>query len=171
MPSNNCISDYRDQLNLIQATYTYYSGIGHVILGGDWNASLLDHGHINVGKSVNFRQFVRINKRNPVNTRAICSGPSYTYIPVKSMIDYILMDDVTSNLVLSCCILEEGSCSSTSDHLPIVCMLKSDNSHNPTPGACLNKWIAWHKASPENLKEYEHKLTHLLLSLENWCSV
>ena len=169
MPSNNCINDYRDQLNLIQATYTYYSEMGHVILGGDWNASLLDEEHINVSKSTDLRQFVRINNVYPVNTIATCSGPSYTYMPVKSMIDYIFMDEITLHLVSSCCILEEGSCSSTSDHMPIVCTLRPGNPGIPKPGICSkNKWIAWNKASPENLKNYENKLAHLLLSLQNW---
>ena len=126
--------------------------MGHVILGGDWNASLLDEEHINVSKSTDLRQFVRINNIYPVNTIATCSGPSYTCMPVKSMIDYILIDEITFHLVSSCCILEEGSCSSTSDHLPIVRTLRLGNPGIPKPGICSkNKWIAWHKASPENL--------------------
>ena len=120
LPSNNCINEYREQLNIIQATYTYYSEIGHVILGGDWNASLLDQEHINVSKSMELRQFVRINNIHPINNMVTCTGPRYTYLPMKSMIDYIFSDEVTANLVLSCYIIEEGSCSSTSDHLPIV---------------------------------------------------
>ena len=90
MLSNNYINAYRGELNQIQTMYAYYSEIGHVILGGDWNASILEHEHININKSSELRHFVNSNCIQAIYKMAVCTGPGYTYLPVESMIDYIL---------------------------------------------------------------------------------
>ncbi|MEW8546047.1 MAG: reverse transcriptase family protein [Candidatus Thiodiazotropha sp.] len=161
LPSNNYINDYREAISYLQEIFTYYSENGHVVLAGDMNASLSQHNHINSGKSNELRRFVSDNCIKAINSLPGCSGPNYTYLTVKSMIDYILTDDVTSWFVRKCQILSEGTFSSTSDHLPILCEFNVDTNIAITPIAD-TKWIAWHKATDDGLKEYKETLSERL---------
>ena len=167
MPSNNYINDYRDELNQIQAIYAHYSERGHVILGGDWNASILEQRHINIGKSRELRHFVKSNSIQAINILELCTGPKYTYLPVESMIDYILTDEATSTLVQSCKIIDDGACPSTSDHLPILCSIAIENTTVP-PLITQSQWIAWHKANDDQIHKYQTLLSSLLQGLFDW---
>ena len=167
MPSNNYINDYRDELNQVQAIYTHYSEAGHVILGGDWNASILEQQHINLSKSRELRYFVNGNNIQAINTLPLCDGPNFTYLPAESMIDYVLTDEVTANLVLSCKIIDDGGCPSTSDHLPILCCIATENTIIPQ-SINQSKWIAWHKAKDDQILKYQTVLSNLLQDLMDW---
>ena len=119
--------------------------------------------HTNASKSREFKQFIDNYNIKLINSKPFCQGPSYTYLPKQTMLDYILTGELTASMVSSCEILEEGSFDSTSDHLPIVCMIQFQYKiiHEKLESA---KWTAWHKADQSQLKAYE---SFLFDSLQN----
>ena len=143
--------------------HSCYSDNGHVIIAGDMNSSVVNEEHTNASKSREFKLFIDNYNIKIINSKPFCQGPSYTYLPIQIMLDYILTDELTASLVSSCEILEEGSCASTPDHLPIICMIQFQYKiiHEKLESA---KWAAWHKAEQSQLKAYE---LFLFESLQN----
>ena len=164
MPSSNNIGEYREQITSLQEIYSYYSEVGHVIIGGDMNASLLGELHSNKYKSTELVKLVQDNSMVAINNTSVCTGPSYTFIPTRTMIDYILTDDVTACRGGTCEILKEGSFPSTSDHLPIVCCFNMDKFEIYQPVDNIT-WTAWHKAEPGQFQQYEMTVSDTLQSL------
>ena len=163
LPANNNINHYRDYLDSLQEVYSCYSDNGHVIIAGDMNSSVMNKEHTNASKSREFKQFIDNYNIKIINSKPFCLGPSYTYLPKQTMLDYILTDELTASLVSSCEIFYEGSFASTSDNLPIVCTIQFQHKiiHEKLESA---KWTAWHKAEQSQLKAYE---SFLFESLQN----
>ena len=152
MPACNNVNDYREQILNLQEIHSTYSEIGHVIFGGDMNASILGELRTNRYKSSELLKFIQGSDIVAVNNMTKCTGPSYTFIPTMTMLDYIFTDDVTACQVNTCGILAEGTISSTSDHLPIVCCFDLHQTviHQTVD---VGNWTAWHKADPNQLKK------------------
>ncbi|MEW8547703.1 MAG: endonuclease/exonuclease/phosphatase family protein, partial [Candidatus Thiodiazotropha sp.] len=164
MPASNNINDYRDQIMSLQEIYSYYSDVGHVIFGGDMNASLLGEQQSNKYKSIELLKLINNNSLVAINNLSSCTGPSYTFLPTRTMIDYVFTDDITACRVQTCEILAEGLFSSTSDHLPIVCCLDTQQYAIYQPLDSIT-WTAWHKADPAQLQQYEMTLSASLQGL------
>ena len=113
MPACNNIGEYREHMLYLQEIYSSYAEIGHVIFGGDMNASIISEPRINKPKSTELLKFIRCQNITALNNMAVCTGPSYTFIPTMTMLDYIFTDDVTACQLNSCEILAEGKISST----------------------------------------------------------
>ena len=152
MPSSNNIGEYREQITSLQEIYSYYSEVDHVIIGGDTNASLLGELHSNKYKSTELVKSVQDNSMVAINNTSVCTGPSYTFIPTRTVIDYIVTDDVTVCSVGTCEIVTEGSFPSTSDHLPVVCCFNMDKFEINQPVDNIT-WTAWHKAKPGKFQQ------------------
>ena len=155
MPSDNDIQTYRDTLQIVDDLYNQYSQFGHVILGGDFNASCRseDQGKTNVYKSRSLCNFLNYNNIFAVNTSGMRIGSEYSYITTKSMLDYIFVDNIIYSRVNACNIFTEGSISSTSDHLPIFLTIMSNIPVNNLLYSD-KKWPAWYKTSTESLLQY-----------------
>ena len=82
------------------------------------------------------------------------------------MLDYILTDEITANFCYSCEILNEGAFPSTSDHLPVLCRFVGQSVITNTVLEN-SKWTAWHKASIEQLSNYEKVLSNSLQAILN----
>ena len=80
------------------------------------------------------------------------------------MLDYILTDEITANFCYSCEILNEGAFPSTSDHLPVLCRFVGQSVITNTVLEN-SKWTAWHKASIEQLSNYEKVLSNSLQAI------
>lgn len=111
----------------VDITYSLYEHLhsqnGQVIFAGDFNASLLRELHTNNINSFILCKFVkRCNFLTPLVDFSVY-GQSFSFIPKQTMLDYILLSQDITNCHDE--ILEEGSISSTSDHLPVVCNLET----------------------------------------------
>ena len=166
MPACNNIIAYREHILYLQEIYSSYSEIGHVILGGDMNASILGESRANQPKSRELLKFIRNQNIVAINNMTMCIGPSYTFIPTMTMLDYIFTDDITACQVKSCEILAEGTISSTSDHLPIFCCFDFQRTviHQAVD---VSNWTAWHKATPDQLQTYEPTVSESVQGLLN----
>lgn len=58
LPSDNNLGTYAQEITIVENMYHYYSSYGKVILGGDFNGSLLDQQHTNQHKSKLLTKFV-----------------------------------------------------------------------------------------------------------------
>lgn len=72
--------------------YHYYSSYGKVILGGDFNGSLLDQQHTNQHKSKLLTKFVMNCGLSRQYSDFSANGDSYTFIQRQTTLDYILFD-------------------------------------------------------------------------------
>ena len=73
MPACNNISDYRVQILYLQEMYSSYSETGHVIFGGDMNASILGELHTNRYKSSELLKFIQGSDIVAVNNMTKCT--------------------------------------------------------------------------------------------------
>ncbi|VDI21735.1 Hypothetical predicted protein [Mytilus galloprovincialis] len=85
------------------------------------------------------------------------TGPDYTFITKKTMIDYFLVNKSVLRQLRSCEILDEGSISSTSDHLPIIVELLIDNNPHRIMNS-YSKFPAWHKINDEHIRNYQDSM-------------
>ncbi|VDI49007.1 Hypothetical predicted protein [Mytilus galloprovincialis] len=73
------------------------------------------------------------------------------------MLDYILIDETLVRQLRRYEILEEGTFSSTYDHLPVIaCVELDENPHIDLNN--FSKLPAWHKINEHSIKEYQDKL-------------
>ena len=159
MPASNSIESYRDEIITLNTICNYYLNEGYVVVGGDMNASLVDNQNINVSKSNILRTFVQTNNmccQYDIKTPRL-AGPNYTFIPYHTSIDYILMDSITSRRVACHETIDEGHISSTSDHLPIVCKIKTEKVCSKQAISGQN-WIAWNRIDQNCINKYQDKL-------------
>lgn len=148
--------------SIVENMYHYYSAYGKVILGGDFNGSLLDQQHTNQHKSKLLTKFVMNCGLSRQNSDFIANGDSYTFIQKQTTLDYILFDKfVLKNNLQHYAIIKEGTISLTSDHLPVVAIFDLHISRHQLHFS-ETKLPAWHKATPESLAEYKAKVTNAL---------
>ncbi|XP_062576621.1 uncharacterized protein LOC134238510 [Saccostrea cucullata] len=156
LPSDSNTQSYVDEINLLEALYNLYSSYGDVLIGGDFNASLYtkDYSHCNLQKSKIMKDLITRNNLACPNIDFKTSGSNYTFNTTRTTLDYIICSKTLSNYVVIYHVYEEGSFSSTSDHLPICMELQTDIKTHvlSKPSASLP---AWHKAKPDQIKEYE----------------
>ena len=102
--------------------YSCYFDNGHVIIADDINSSVVNEEHTNASKSSKFKFKLFFDNYNIkiINNKPFIQGPSYTYLPIPTMLEYVLTDVLTASLVKSCEILQEGTFASTSDLLSII---------------------------------------------------
>ena len=103
---------------------------------GDFNASVLREMHTNNVKSDILCNFVdQCNLLTPLIDFDV-HGESFCFVPKQTKLNYIL---VNNNIdVHHCEILEDGSISSTSDHLPIVCTMDIQIMQSNLQEPCVN---------------------------------
>jgi hypothetical protein len=82
-------------------------------------------------------------------------GDTYTFIQKQTTLDYILFDKYLVHGLQSYKIIEEGSISITSDHLPIVAKFDFKVSRHSLKNSS-SKQPAWHKATTQSLAQYIH---------------
>jgi len=171
MPANNDKEAYRDILNELDALFSWYSRLGDVLIGGDFNGHIFTEGVPNsqhsTSKSAMLTEFVNRNNLAPMHT-SIDRLSNYTFIPNKTTLDYILMEKSSVHLTISFNIVNERDIL-TSDHLPIVARLA-------TPLRLTNEakprrtCIAWNKCTQTHIAQYnydvERRVTDLLTQTE-----
>jgi hypothetical protein len=73
------------------------------------------------------------------------------------MLDYVLVCEYLKNQITDYAIIEEGTISSTSDHLPIIVKIQILNSlRSLLPNT--NIWPAWHKMCTDTTIKYCNQL-------------
>ena len=140
----------------------YYVTQGNIIIAGDLNAQYISqNSNSSNKKSKHLTDFINSNSLVPVNISNLCSGPNYSFIPSRSMIDHFLIDATTAASCHSCQVIDESRLTLTSDHFPIL--LKLDLDSHPTSQVTTlsrdTKCIQWHKATTETLQTYSEVLT------------
>ncbi|CAG2209672.1 unnamed protein product [Mytilus edulis] len=138
---------------------SYYCNYGSVIVAGDLNASCRtkDRLHSNHCKSDELQKFVKRHDLLFSGGQIKHTGPDYTFITKKTMIDYFLVNKSVLRQLRSCEILDEGSISSTSDHLPIVVELSIDNNPHRIMNS-YSKFPAWHKINDDHIRKYQEHM-------------
>ena len=74
------------------------------------------------------------------------------------MLDYILSDTHMYNALIYYEILDEGTISTTSDHLPIIAVFRVQNTQHYLIESAASKTPAWHKISKELIQKYETEI-------------
>ena len=93
------------------------------------------------------------------------SDPSFTFVPAKTLIDHVLVEEVIVQNIQNVKILPETEVI-TSDHLPILASFKLQTGVDKKSEPKSN--VAWHKCSEHQLNEYCLILEHeLSLHLQN----
>ena len=116
---------YKDVLSDLQALFSTYNALGTVVLAGDFNSQLIN-GPINKMKHSKkhiFTKFVLDNNLRDVVKLRPSNDPSYTYVPAKTLIDHVLVENDYIDNIRSANIVPETEVL-TSDHLPIKVTLK-----------------------------------------------
>ena len=155
LPASSNMDEYRYEMNILKDYVTLYSGYGKVVVGGDFNASIVesDLHRTNTSKSVEFSNLIINNALVPVNASNQCVGSRYTYIPCQTLLDYILVDDSLYPNVRHCENLEEGTLGLTSDHLPVMLSIDIPIA-NDTLTLPAEPWPSWHKATISDLSRF-----------------
>lgn len=161
LPSDNNLDIYAQELTIVKNMYHYYSSYGKVILGGDFNGSLLDQQHTNQHKSKLLTKFVLNYSLFRQDSDFIANGDSYTFMQKQTTLDYILFDKLVLKNLNHYVIIQEGTISLTSDHLTVVATLDLHISKHQLYYS-ETKLPAWHKATPESLAEYKTQVTNAL---------
>lgn len=91
------------------------------------------------------------------------NGDSYTFIQKQTTLDYILFDKFVLKNLKHYVIIQEGTISLTSDHLPVVATFDLHISRHQLHYS-QTKLPARHKATPESLAEYKTQVTNALAS-------
>ncbi|CAC5385645.1 unnamed protein product [Mytilus coruscus] len=162
LPADGSIDNYRQELNALDDLYTYYINYGKVVVAGDFNASCINKNlqFTNTTKSKELQNFVHrhyICHPFTDTCKTLLKGPEFTFTLKNTMLDYILIDETLVRQLRRYEILEEGTFSSTSDHLPVIACIELDEN----PHIDLNnfsKLPAWHKINKHSTKEYQDKL-------------
>ncbi|CAG2248802.1 unnamed protein product [Mytilus edulis] len=144
---------------MLDTLVSYYCNYGSVIVAGDLNASCRtkDRLHSNHCKSDELQKFVKRHDLLFSGGKIKHTGPDYTFITKKTMIDYFLVNKSVLRQLRSCEILDEGSISSTSDHLPIIVELLIDNNPHRIMNS-YSKFPAWHKINDEHIRNYQEPM-------------
>lgn len=153
LPSDNNLDIYAQELTIFENIYHYYSSYGKVILGGDFNGSPLDQQQTNQNKSKLLTKFFMNCGLSRQDSDFSANGDSYTFIQRQTTLDYILFDKFVLKNLKHYVIIQEGSISLTSDHLPVVATFDIHISRHQLHYS-ETKLPAWHKATPESLAEY-----------------
>ena len=117
MPLQNDNVIYKENLQVLYDIMSFYNDKEKVIIGGDFNASLVDRAHINAHKSELLLKFVNDNNLTALNTTSPTS--MYTYTTYQTTIDYILFNKHTEKFFEKCDVIDNSSIAVASDHLPI----------------------------------------------------
>lgn len=168
MPSTDYpIEIYRNYIQSVNDLYDQYSSIGKVILIGDWNAELSGDRYTSRldAQSMELQAMCDILDLSSLCTSMKCSGPSYSFDPFesgknRSLIDHVLVQGSSLDLVESCAILNDKPFN-TSDHLPIVFSLNVEPIDVPVNDLEVTH-INWKKASLSDRNNYAATLAHLL---------
>lgn len=72
-----------------------------------------------------FHEFISANNLIPVNKSSLCSGLPYTFLPLETTIDYILVTDTMLDCIQSCRVFSAADADIASDHAILECVLKS----------------------------------------------
>lgn len=137
------------------------------MFGGDFNASCKYEPCTNVRKSLLLQTFIKEHSLIPINLSDKCKGCTYTFVPTKTSLDYIITDDIAEKHVQECEVMCDGAVDIVSDHLPILVSLSFGRMiHVPiTNKVRMHKNAAWHKASADQITAYQRDMEEPLFSL------
>ena len=129
MPADTDLSLYRESLRDVEALFDFYSKLGNVVLGGDFNAKISSHAENGYSKTAMLSNFI---DRNTLTSLQQLYGMSawFTYTPNKTSIDHIIVENAYKHLYTSFSILDEREIM-TSDHLLLLFSVKK-NSFTPS---------------------------------------
>ncbi|CAC5398172.1 unnamed protein product [Mytilus coruscus] len=92
------MQNYKYEMNIVKDYVNNYSQFDPVIVAGDFNTScrVTDLERTNVNKSIIFSDFILRNNIVPVNASRLCDTSSFTYIPTRTVLDYLLVSEELS---------------------------------------------------------------------------
>ena len=165
MPADNNLSYYDDTLSELQTCIEFYSRIGKIIVAGDLNAQI-SWPSCNApisGSIYKFRvlsEMVHNYHLVPLELTALCTGPRYSFIPTRSMIDHILVDRSLENNVTDFHVIDGNEFVLTSDHLPLIATFNLREATSTNVNFCSensqrNDMIAWRKITSDAITQYQ----------------
>ncbi|CAB4025724.1 Hypothetical predicted protein [Paramuricea clavata] len=127
LPStNDSTSSYREYINTMEDSIAHLKSLGAVVLAGDFNAHIGNHGGPRSFKEVNNRGHILISLLDQfqfisVNSQELCNGPIETFHSNQgstlSTIDHIFVNKEHLPLI-KWCYVESDNCRKLSYHLP-----------------------------------------------------
>ena len=174
MPAENNLTYYSDTFSELQTRLEIYLGRGKVIVAGDLNAQVswpVNDTALSgsISKSQILTQMMHTYHLVPLELASFCTGPRYSFIPTKTMLDHILVDRSVERCAINCRVVSDGELVLTSDHLPIVATiglreatstewdLQNEVSHR-------NDMIAWRKVTSDDISLYHN---HIEIALDH----
>jgi len=160
LPADNDIGSYRETISELETYVTHYSTLGHVILGGDFNAQIQNRatGSLSISKSRALCEFTKNLSLLPVNYTPLAEGAAYSFTLHENMLDYISINEDILQNITKFKILEESEIQ-TSDHLPLIMSLVSTcNSKTNEQNHTYSHVTAWHKATYQHTLAYQNRL-------------
>ena len=134
--------------------FDFYSKLGNLVLGGDFNAKISSHAENGYSKTAMLSNFI---DRNTLTSLQQLYGMSawFTYTPNKTSIDHRIVENAYKHLYTSFSILDEREIM-TSDHLPLLFSVKK-NSFTPSI-ISPRKTIDWQKCNDHHISAYKSEI-------------
>ena len=158
LPADGGLIFYNECVDKLFDLYSYYSEFGRVIIAGDLNAryKFKPNSYVQEQKSKILTNFIDNTNCIPINQTAKCYGPKYTFEPMQSTLDYILIQESCFDIVTNCIVVDNSDCSIASDHLPIITSINIPTSRHIAKDTKLSP--SWHKATDAQLNDYQSRI-------------
>ena len=177
LPStNDSTSSYREYINTLEDSIAHLKSLGAVVLAGDFNAHIGNHGGPRSFKEVNNRGHILISLLDQfqfisVNSQELCNGPIETFHSNQgstlSTIDHIFVNQEHLPLI-KWCYVESDNCSNLSYHLPVICSWDLQLPLLSTRSKTAHMSLSWKTLLNETVKiRYQNSVKRRLESLEN----
>lgn len=155
LPHSNNIEDYKNYIRSIWDIWSTYNELGDILMLGDFNARTDNHlvSYASKMKKQMFTNFVSENNISILNKGDKHRGTDYSFFPMQTTLDYMLVNHSCNNLIGYCETISSSDIEIASDHLLLFCTLSLPINHFfNKPDFMLP---AWHKASAEMLITYQ----------------
>ena len=157
MPHQTCyISNFGDELNVLENIICEYSQMGEICIIGDVNVSLgIEYGKRGTRTNANGKRMMNMMLRydmHPIDL-IIGEGPrwTYTWANGKTYIDHVFVSDGLKYAITKCNVIED-EIANVSDHLPIAIEIQEYYSATPRDMNARSQ-VAWHKMTPGEIND------------------
>ena len=161
LPADSSIDNFREELNALDDLYAYYSNYGQVVIEGDLNSSCVNTNIDGTYKAKSNELQCFVKRHSFYHTfkdgNIPFKGPELTFTLKRIMLDYILFHESHVRQGRRYAILEEGSFSSISDHLPVIATVYVEENPHIEMNSYL-KLPSWHKITNDLMAKYQGEL-------------
>lgn len=169
LPASSSIDEYRIAISDLQSLITFYYTRGKVIIAGDMNAHVLSGPFTTASKHGLLTNFMLRNNLISSYNISTFTGPSCTFKPTMSTLDYFFMDDSLQNEAEHSSVITHCS-SCSSDHFPLLLVINQAMVPNTMPHVqsdTQQETIAWHKCTDQHILMYQRDIDQARICITN----